>query len=171
MDIEVGAAYAWLPPTHPIVEPVRAVVVQDAAAALGMHRRWDTVKEFHPGTEGPAWFADLYHPDDGLILAVVAECDLYGLWHERALLPSADEGRASFDPKKTWAEVAEERYAYVTAQREVTSRLTALGIERADMHYAGRGGTARAPRQVDAGLHLSGEEWQRLLSLAERGNT
>lgn len=164
-------SYAWVPPAHQLIEPVRATECYNATA----HFLWDTVVALHAKAgdiqELQTVEVVLHHPDLGEIHSLVAREALRGKWGEppvRALVEAT-----GWDPGKSWETIAEERYRWVREQREIADRLTALGIPRCRRHYAGQGGTASPDMhmQPDASLVLNHSELQTLLSLAERGNT
>jgi hypothetical protein len=160
-------SYAWLPPHTDFVEPVRAVPLTEHQGPL-----WDAVADFHGAAGEDLSTCDvvLHHPDLGAIPARVAQQDLRGRWDE--VPPQAFVEATGWNPQRPWSQIAEERYAWTLKVRELADRLTRLGIRRERRHYAGQGGTStNAPRQLDATLALRNEEMERLISLAERGNT
>lgn len=162
-----GVGYAWLPRHHDLVEPVLAVPFDGAAP----EPLWDTITEFYGDPVEDMYAVDvtLHHPDDGEIPSRVALQDLRGPW---SAPPSTVFIEATgWEPGRTWAQVARDRYVWVCEQRTLAEALERLGIHRARRHYAGRGGTSRDQRQLDTGLALTHEEMALLLRLAERGNS
>ena len=164
-----GASYAWLPPCRDFVEPVRAVPLTNPDPRRPL---WDAVALFYEDfpRNVPSCAVTLHHPDLGEIPALVALQDLRGRWDEEP--PLAFVEATGWNPGRTWAQVAEDRYAWTVEVRALADRLTRLGIPRARRHYAGLGGTSvDTRRQLDTTLALQNSEMLQLVSLAERGNT
>jgi hypothetical protein len=170
---DADQSFAWVPNIHNFVEPVRATPIFEA---VNESFCWDTVAEFHPNEDLPdasIRMVELHHPDnrpdDAALLAKVALADLRGRWDER---PSQAFIEATgWNPRRTWAQVAEERYLWTQEQRMIADRLTALGVYRSRRHYAGKGGNPIDPRwQLDASLILDPKELCQIIELAEKGN-
>jgi hypothetical protein len=167
----IPESYAWLPPAHHLIEPVRAT----RCTWTTEHPLWDTVLALHPKTSFVQDLSKievvLHHPDLGEVHSLVAHQDLRGNWDEPPMQALVEA--TGWDPGKTWERIAEERYRWVCEQRDIADRLTALGISRRRRHYASRGGTTVSDThlQPDASLVLNHVELQTLLDLAERGNT
>lgn len=158
--------FAWVPPNHLLVEPLRATPLFETKGEA-----WDTVATFHqqsrPFSDAPTALMTLHHPDEGPLASNVLFSDLRGPWGARPLRHMVEA--TGWDPRKTWARIAEDRYAWVQNQRDLADRLTRLGIPRCRRHYAGRGGTsADVGRQIDANLVLTHRELLHLVHLAER---
>jgi hypothetical protein len=170
---DLDTSFAWVPHAHLWVEPIRAV-----GAAQRFDTCWDTLRDFYDPAvvqldpDFTAVHVMLHHPDDGEIPARVALADLRGRWDAQP--PSSLVEATGWDPGRTWEEIARERYAWVQAQRDLADRLTKLGVPRRRRHYAGRGGTSmnfKHEFEFDALFTFGHEELDRLVALAESGNT
>lgn len=139
---EIDKDYAYLGPGCPLVEPERATVLA-LGSVLAKVR--------------------ITHPDEGEREELVNEKFLFGPWEDQARV----EAQTTWEPGKTWAEVATERHAEILVQRELADRLTELGIPRARAHYATRGGTEKERLRIDTRLFLTHAELDKLLSMIE----
>lgn len=140
-----GRSYAYTPPRAPLVEPLRVEVLDEP----------------HDGRV----HVRIFHPDLEPIEQVLRTGELHNEWDA---VPEVDEAY-KWAPGRPWKEIAEARYAQVEQQRSLARRLTALGIERKEAHYADRGGTSEHWSGMDAKLVLSPEELETLITLAELG--
>lgn len=117
----------------------------------------------------PGWVrVRLHYPDEHVASphCVVTRGELLGYWYER---PS-QQAWPGYQNDLTWAQLAEQTYRHVLAQRQLAERLTKLGIPRPGQHYAGMGGTESGDWGGHEGdLHLGHEELDRLLTFAEAG--
>jgi hypothetical protein len=162
---DASLQFAWVPPAHHLVEPVRATPL------YGDVDLWDAVAHLSAplGARDPfTTQVTLHHPDLGAVPSRIDFTDLRGSWDALPLRSLVEA--TGWDPKKTWDQIAQERYAWVCEQRHIADRLTALGIPRSRRHYAGQGGTsADVRRQSDTTLILSHEELLEIIQLAEVG--
>jgi hypothetical protein len=166
---DVELELAWVPPQHRLVEPVRATPLYESFSGT----IWNSVVESYPAPIDPHLVTaevTLHHPDVGPMKALVAFDDLRGPWYAEPLESLVEA--TGWNPRKTWAQIAEERYAWTMEQRDLADRLTALGVSRCRRNYAGQGGTSMdAGRQTDTKLMFTHKELLQIVQLAERGNT
>lgn len=111
--------------------------------------------------------ARVLHPDEGAreVEVLLGGLDLCSSWNE----PPSEHFWFE-PPDKPWSEIAAEGYLRVQRQRVLASRLSALGIRRERMHYAGLGGTTVSRGGgsiIDDRLVLSFDELEALVTMAE----
>lgn len=142
-------SYAYIPPGGSRTEPLRAELLSPELP--------------YSASDGLKVKVRIHHPDTGPREEALRIGDLLDPWDER---PS-ERCWPGYRSEHTWADIAEQRHAYIVAERQLADRLTELGLPRRHRHYAGSGGTSDNWGGEDARIVLSHEELDRLLTLAE----